>query len=107
MAEEDKKPLARQLAQASWVCPLIIVVFNLLLSPLRADPSKAEALSVVFALFATLMAFIGFCCGVAALFGIRRHGAKGIVIPSLIGIVICSIYLSIAVINFLRGAGVI
>ena len=107
MGEKIKKPLHQQFAQASWLCPVLVIAVNIFLRPIREDPSKAEALSVVFALFATVMALMGFCFGIAALFGIKRHGAKGIVLPAAIGIALSSVYLALFVINLLRGAGVV
>ena len=107
MGEKTKKPLHQQFAQASWLCPVLVIAVNIFLRPIREDPSKAEALSVVFALFATVMAVMGFCFGIAAFFGVIKHGPKGIVLPAAIGIALSSVYLALFVLNVLRGAGVI
>jgi hypothetical protein len=39
-------------------------------------------------LLAFFLTLVGFVFGIAALFGIRRHGTKGILLPALIGIIL-------------------
>ena len=50
-----------------------------------------------------LIALIGFVLGVIALFGIRRHGRKGILAPALTGLGINGFLLLVWVTNFLAG----
>ena len=44
---------------------------------------------------------VGLALGVISLFGIRKHGARQILVPALVGILINGLLLSIFITNFL------
>ena len=85
--------LFHQAAQFSWVSVLcfagIIGFTGQVLAP------------VVRELFGMLFLLVGFVCGIVALFGIRKHGVKGILAPALVGLVMQSLIISIFVTNFM------
>jgi hypothetical protein len=60
-------------------------------------------MKTVFLLAAVLFVLIGFAFAGIALFGIRRHGAKGILIPAVVGIVLNGSVLLLAILGFLKG----
>src|SRR5882724_4326266 len=69
-----------ELARASWIAPLIGIALNLMMVSAQVPPgSKSRMLGVLFCL-------IGFVCGLIALCGIPKHGAKGILGSALAGL---------------------
>ncbi len=61
---------------------------------------RTEAKAVI-ELVAFLLMVVGFALGVIALFGIRKYGAKQILAPALLGMLIHGLLLSIFIPNFL------
>lgn len=88
----------RQMAQASWVAPLIGLVVNLVL--VFGLGGKSVLVSALSALF-----FMGggVVLGIVALCGIPRYGRRGILIPALVGIGI-PVVLAILALPNLRAA---
>ena len=78
-AEVEVSTIFHKAAKASWVCGLLAVF---VVGFLR---SMGPALSDLFAL---VFIGVGFLAGLMALFGISQNGAKGILIPALIGLII-------------------
>lgn len=91
--EQEYTPLSKQAAKLSWACPVIIVFMSAFGHQL-ASP-------LVFDLLVLLLIVIGFAAGIIALFGIPKHGASGILFPAIVGIIINSLLLFIAVTNFM------
>jgi hypothetical protein len=87
------KAFAHQAAKASWAGP--IVVFVLLVF------GHQIASQVLLELIALALILAGMGLGIAALFGIRKHGRKGILVPALVGLVINGLLLLIFITNFL------
>lgn len=90
-SEPRNIPFPFQAAKGSWASS-IIVFFLFTFSSLAAE--------VPLELIAFLLIIIGFGLGVAALCGIRKHGWKGILIPSLIGLILNGFLLFIFGTNF-------
>jgi hypothetical protein len=101
----DSKPLAVQLAKASWVAPLLVVVMNMLLKNVSVTESESVTQSVVFTVFAVIFFIAGFVSGVVALFGIPKHGWRGILIPALIGVLVSGAMIGVVVSNVRAAAG--
>lgn len=87
------KAFAYQVARASWLGPIVIFV-------LFAFGYQIAA-RVVLELIALVLITVGICLGVAALFGIRKHGRKGILAPALVGLILNGLLLFIFITNFL------
>ncbi len=64
-------------------------------SPL--DPQTLRIAWLVIGGLIVIIVVAGLGLGVAALFGLKKHGWRGILIPSLVGIVLCSGYLYLLV----------
>jgi hypothetical protein len=57
------------------------------------EPDIRRTIWLVVGGICVLMVLAGLVCGVLALIGIRRHGRKGVLIPSIVGILLSSGYL--------------
>ena|SRR2546425_10550217 len=84
---------AHQAARASWLGPIVIFL-------LFAFGHQVAA-QVVLELIALVLIVAGICLGIAALFGIRKHGKKGILAPALVGLILNGLLLFIFITNFL------
>jgi hypothetical protein len=73
-------PFARQAAKASWIG----FIFAWIFSHMARGPEFRQ----VFLVTATVFVLIGFTLAVIGLFGIRRYGTKGILIPAVIGLIL-------------------
>jgi len=81
LAAAPEKNRFRELARASWIAPLIGLLINFVLFI-----GSGRKTNLVSSLICVVFLGGGLLLGVAALFGIKKNGAKGILIPSLIGI---------------------
>ena len=88
----ETKAFAHQAAKLSWVCPIII--FLLLVA------GKQAISPLILDLIGLLLIVVGLIFGVIALFGISKHGTKGILAPAIVGIIINGLLLFIFVTNF-------
>jgi len=91
--EPQKTGFAYQAAKASWATGAIIFV-------LIAFGGRTGA-RVIIELVALLLMLVGLLLGIIALFGIPKHGVKGILGPALTGIVINGLLVLIFATNFL------
>lgn len=90
---------SHQAAKLSWVCPIItIIIFALLIFDRQVIARKTIALVAAVALW---LVVIGLIFGIVALFGISKHGTKGILAPAIVGIIINGLLLSFVVMNFM------
>ncbi len=93
------RPWAAQLAKASWVACLVTLGVAYLGRETgleAANAVSALAMTIVYA----LLLIGGFGCGIAALFGVRKYGRRGILLPALIGSTLCLLELVIGTGNF-------
>ena len=98
----ESQPFAIQAAKASWVAPLLATALSfsvktMLRGDTRIDPQTNQIVWIVVGVIVILIVASGLILGVAALFGLKKHGWRGILIPSLVGIVLCSGYLYLLV----------
>lgn len=96
----DKEPFAVQAAKASWLAPVIAVALNFFVNIVvsgdgRTDLATKHIIILVSGGLAIAIVLSGLVLGIIALCGIQRHGAKRIVVPALIGIVLCAGYLAL------------
>jgi len=84
---------AHQAAKLSWACPIVVCV-------LVAFGGQVGA-RVIIELIALLLIVVGLIFGVIALFGISKHGTKGILAPAIVGIIINGLLLFIFITNFM------
>ncbi len=83
---------AHEAAKASWASAVILFVLLML--------GGRTGSRVILDLVALQLIAAGFVLGIVALFGIRKHGAKGILAPALVGIIINGLLLFIFATNF-------
>ncbi len=98
-----KNPFARHAAMASCLSFLLVIglaCIDELLSQKKPLMAWAE---VLLKLSAPLFVVTGFSLGTIALFGIRKHGTRGILIPSLLGTVVNGLLLGIFCVGFYAG----
>lgn len=97
---ETKRGAARpssfyhQAAKASWAAPLVAVVINLVAS-VSFTLSRSGRIGVAVA--CGILVVGGLVLGIASLFGIARHGRKGILVPGVVGIALNVAFLALAV----------
>ena len=71
-------------ATLGWVCPVISgIIFALLIFDRHIVARKIIPIIVEVAL---LLIAVGLVSGIMALFGVSKHGTKGILVPAIIGI---------------------
>jgi hypothetical protein len=75
---------AYQTARLSWVCPIVAFFLVAFAQPIGAR--------MIPDLMAGLLIVVGFILGVIALFGISKHGSKGILAPAIVGIIISGLF---------------
>jgi hypothetical protein len=77
---------SRRAARLGWVCPVIsLIVFALLIFDRQI---VARKIIPIFVEFALLLIAVGLVSGIVALFGVSKHGKKGILVPAIVGIII-------------------
>jgi hypothetical protein len=93
------RPWAAQLAKASWVACLVTLGVGYVGRATGLEAANVNAalgMTIVYA----LLLIGGFGCGIAALFGVRKFGRRGILLPALIGSTLCLLELVIGTENF-------
>jgi len=90
--------LPHQAAKLSWACPIVVFV----LVALEGQVGARVIIGVIIELIALLLIVVGLISGVIALFGISKHGTKGILAPAIVGIILNGLLLFIFVTTLLR-----
>jgi|ERR1017187_2002125 uncharacterized membrane protein YsdA (DUF1294 family) len=87
---------AHRAAMLGWVCPVIsLIVFALLIFDRQIVARKIIPIIVEVAL---LLIGVGLIFGIVALFGVSKHGRKGILVPAIVGIIISGLLILFCVI---------
>lgn len=92
------KPLALQLAKASWVAVLLIGVVSAFTD--KSSVGHETVVGLVFIVVAAVLLLMGLACGIAALATVRRFGRPGILVPSVIGVTLSTGLLTLMVFSF-------
>ena len=99
-----KVPLSRaqQAAKASWLAPLIVIIFNFVIK--NASLPVSQARSLVIAVVSLLFYLGGLVLAIYALSQVRSAGRKGVLAPALVGLILNGLFLLlvgfVAVSNF-------
>jgi hypothetical protein len=101
----EKLPFPYQAAKASWMAPLLAIALGfagttMLQNNQNLGEQGAGAIrsgKIVIGLIAIAIVVVGIVFGILALFGIKKHGPKGILIPSIAGLLLSSGYLYLVV----------
>jgi hypothetical protein len=78
----------RQAAKASWISFIFALGCLALLEHL-----KRSLLENIIGITLLFLPLLGFVLGLIALFGIRKHGIKGILLPAVIGLVLNGLFM--------------
>jgi hypothetical protein len=89
----NASPQTTAFAHLSWACPIVaflLVVFG-----------RQLGVRVIIGPVGLLLIVAGLIFGVVALFGVSKHGTKGILAPAIVGIILNGLLLLIFVANFM------
>ena len=100
---EPRKSIFHQAATTSVIAPLIAIGVSIVSSAGRAslDPQSQRTVAFISGIAASIIILIGLISGIVALFGIPRHGKKGILRKALCGIIIPLLLFGLALPNFM------
>ena len=100
---EPRNSSFHQAATASAFAPLIAIALTVFSSAGRTnlDLQSQRPVALIVGIVSSILILIGLICGIVALFGIRRHGKKGILTKALCGIIIPLLLSALAVPNFM------
>src|SRR4051812_45958262 len=84
-------------AQASWIAPVLLLLGFLSPTVRGSSPALTELAMRVLEIAAIVLPVVGVACGVVALAGVRRHGARRILAPAVVGLAL-SIALGVIVV---------
>jgi hypothetical protein len=93
-SQKQTPPFAVQAARASIFAPVIAVLLNMLTSAQTEGP---RVVRVAIGITCSLLILTGFVCAVIGLANIRKHGRKGILVRSVVGLLINGIAIAGAV----------
>src|ERR1700693_4730404 len=82
---------AQQAAKASWLAPLIVIIFNFVIK--NASLPASQARSLVIAVVSLLLYLGGLGLAIYALSQVRSAGRKGVLAPALAGLVLNGLFL--------------
>jgi ABC-type glycerol-3-phosphate transport system permease component len=93
---------AQQAAKASWLAPIIVIIFNFVIK--NASPPASQARSLVIAVVSLLFYLGGLVLAIYALSQVRSAGRRGVLAPALAGLILNGLFLLlvgfVAVSNF-------
>ena len=104
MTARQAQPIHQQLAKASWLAPVLYLGAVFILRQSQEGGSGVKPMGSVIAVLAVVFALVGVLSGIVALTGISRHGKEGILVPSLIGLVLSSIFTVVVFTYILPGS---
>jgi multisubunit Na+/H+ antiporter MnhC subunit len=93
----DKPPFAKQAARFSAFTPLAALVVNMVGNGVAQGN---RTMATIFSILGGLLIVAGIVLGIIALFGVRRHGRKGILGFAITGIAINTFLVVAAVLTF-------
>lgn len=96
-ASSKTAAFAHQAAKASWTSVVIICILGAF--------GRGVGAPVLIELLSLFLILVGLVFGLVALLGVRKHGAKGILVPAIIGIALNGLLLFIFITNFLAANG--
>jgi hypothetical protein len=98
-----KNSFFHQAATASAFAPVIGLGVTFISVGARSGLNSQSEQTVAFTvgIAVSIIMLMGFICGIIALFGIRKHGTKGILGKSLCGIIVPLLLTGLAVPNFM------
>jgi hypothetical protein len=101
-----KKPFAFQAAQASLLAPLTAVGVSIVVNVGMGNQATPLA-KIITGSLCVLLIVLGLVFGIVALFGVRRHGSKGILGRAVAGVCVNGIliaFMAISIPGFMKAA---
>jgi hypothetical protein len=95
----NTNPFARQAARASWISFIFAYGFAVM----RRGLEEGSPMKPFFLMTVPLFLLIGLTLGVIALFGIRRYGTRGILVPAVIGLILNGVFVAALLVAILVG----
>jgi hypothetical protein len=92
------RPLTRDLAVAAWVAPLVALLLNGLAWSSKAGSGQWAAK------LASALLVLGLIASILALFGVSKHGRRGILMPALCGLLLAAAMFAFSAIYVRRSA---
>lgn len=86
---------SRQAAKASWAS--FVLIWAILI--VAKQIASGLLVNLIVELVVFLLMLVGIISGIAALFGIPKHGTKGILWPALVGIILNALLMAIFITN--------
>jgi hypothetical protein len=92
------KPFAFQAAQASLFAPLVAIGMSMVVN-VGMGNQAAPLVKIITGSLCVLLIVLGFVFGIVALFGVRRHGKKGILGRAIAGVCINGILVALMLVS--------
>lgn len=98
----EKEPFAYQAAKASWLAPLIAFGLGFFVNLTmqgdeRTNLATKQVVVLVSGALGVAIVLIGLVFALYALFNVGKYGAKGLVVPAVVGLLLCAGYLFLLV----------
>jgi len=81
---------AQQAAKASWMAPLIVVIFNYVI---KSSLQRTGSRSMVIVVVSLVIYVAGLLLAIYALSQVRTAGRKGVLAPALVGLLLNGLFL--------------
>lgn len=83
-------PRAQQAAKASWMAPLIVVIFNFVL---KSSLQRTGSRSLVIVVGSLVIYLVGLLLAIYALSQVKTAGRKGVLAPAIVGLLLNGLFL--------------
>lgn len=104
VTEPMQTPSPRLTARLSWILPLVAIGLSLTSTQVMNADGTSTTLAVVLGGIGVLLAAAGMLLALFSFTGIPTHGPKGVVVPAICGVVLCSIYLGLFMLTLARAS---
>ena len=81
---------AQQAAKASWMAPLIVVIFNYVL---KSSLQRTGSRSLVIVVVSLVIYIAGLLLAIYALSQVKTAGRKGVLTPAIVGLLLNGLFL--------------
>ncbi len=102
VTEAQTTPPPRRAARLSWILPLIAVCLSLVSSQVMNPDGTSTTPARVLGGLGVLLAASGMLLALFAFTGIPNYGPKGVVLPAICGVLLCSVYLGLFMLTMAR-----
>lgn len=104
MTEPSSIPSPRRAAKLSWILPLVAVGLSLISTQVMGNDQSNRTLAMALGGVGVLLAVAGMLFALFSFTGIPKHGAQGVAVPAICGILLCSAYLGLFMLTLARAS---